>query len=102
MILAVAEEKNPENRIGNTPLHLAAEKGYIQIMEMILAVAENKNQENNIGVTALSLAKQYFSNKEGETNDIKLKELDSMFYPILDFVSIARFLTLSYGYSTKS
>ena len=45
--------KNPEDIIGSTALHLAAQKGRIKIFQMIMARIENKNPKDDGGWTPL-------------------------------------------------
>ena len=58
MILAVVEDKNPEDERGWTPLHVAAKGGHVRICKMILPVIENKNPRTLFGITPISLAQQ--------------------------------------------
>ena len=49
---------NPQDHNDNTPLHFAAEKGYLNICKLIMqnVYVYDKNPENNFGVTPLHLA----------------------------------------------
>ena len=50
--------KNPQNFNGDTPLHIAASKGYFAICKLILQNVSNKNPSNNFGSTPLMIAKE--------------------------------------------
>ena len=43
LIVRYAEDKNPPNSLGVTPLHTAAEKGHFEIFQLILQNAQDKN-----------------------------------------------------------
>ena len=43
LIIDNVEDKNPGNRIGETPLHLAARKGHLSICKLILDNVQDKN-----------------------------------------------------------
>jgi ankyrin repeat protein len=51
-----SEDKNPRNDKGWTPLHFAAQEGYLNICEFIMNLLEDKNPGNNDGWTPLHLA----------------------------------------------
>ena len=50
------EDKNPSDKDGFTPLHVAARHGYLEIYRFIAERVENKNPEDSDGETPLSLA----------------------------------------------
>ena len=47
---------NPANKNGNTPFHLAARKGYLNICELIMEHIEDLQPKNNEGKTPFDLA----------------------------------------------
>ena len=64
LLLTKFENKNPiiddstGNNNGNTALHEAAKKGYLEMCELILKNVEDKNPQNTIGKTPLTLASE--------------------------------------------
>ena len=65
LMLTKLENKNPiilRNRLvhgdNNTALHVAAEKGYLDICRLILKNVQDKNLQNSLGKTPLSLASE--------------------------------------------
>ena len=48
-----AKDKNPQDIHGITPLHKAAEYGFLEICKMILDVVMDKNPQDFCGVTPL-------------------------------------------------
>ena len=58
-IVDKAEDKNPANVNGSTPLHVAAAEGELEIFEMIANKVTNINPRDNVGWTPLHGAAQY-------------------------------------------
>lgn len=56
-LLAVGVDVNVANRFGNTPLMLAAGRGFVQHVKLLIASEANKQGENVLGETALSKAR---------------------------------------------
>ena len=54
-----AEDKNPADIHGNTPLHWAVESGHLAISNLIMKNVENKNPFNNEGIAPLDLARNH-------------------------------------------
>ena len=52
-------DKNPINRYGDTPLHLAAKNGYLEIVKCIMDNIDDKSPKDNQGRTPLHLAAKY-------------------------------------------
>jgi ankyrin repeat protein len=52
------QEINTGNYLGNTPLHIAAERNYPKIVELLLQNGANPCAKNKAGLTPLDLAKQ--------------------------------------------
>ena len=59
---------------GNTPLHLAAQSGHLEICALFLEKLQCKNPENWKGKTPLMLAKEKYPNKSGHKAIIELIE----------------------------
>ena len=57
MIVKNIEDNHPRTTNGNTPLHLAAEKGHIKVCMLIFKRVRIKNPRNNNGKTPLTLAR---------------------------------------------
>ena len=51
--------KNPANNDGDTPLHLAAQHGHLNVCELMIEKVVFKNPSNIQGETPLSFATQY-------------------------------------------
>ena len=56
LIIKNAEEKNPKNNFGNTPLHLAATHGHLEVSRLIMENITQFNPENNFGKTPFDFA----------------------------------------------
>ena len=52
-------DKNPKDNDGETPLHLASEKGHFSVCQLIIENIDDKNPKNNFGVTPLLMAAFY-------------------------------------------
>ena len=52
------ENKNPEDNSGWTPLHVAAQKGHLQVCMLIMDNLDNKNPGDDEGWTPLHWAAQ--------------------------------------------
>jgi len=50
------EENNPPDDYGNTPLHLAAKEGHLDVCRLIMDQVEDKHPRNDAGETPLKLA----------------------------------------------
>ena len=42
-----AEDKNPKDNFGFTPLHLAAENGHLELCQLIIENVQDKNPKNS-------------------------------------------------------
>ena len=49
---------NAKNNTGMTPLMMAAEKGYIELLEVLLTAKADINSKNKAGKSALDLAEK--------------------------------------------
>ena len=49
------EDKNPVNLNGNTPLHLAAERGHLKICQLLVRNGADKNVQNQFGRTPIQM-----------------------------------------------
>ena len=67
MIMELSEDKNPIDKFGSTPLHVAARWGNFNLCKMILEHVDNKNPRNEYGKTPLDHAKE-----QGHENICKL------------------------------
>ena len=50
------ENRNPGNKNGGTPLHIAARRGHLEVYQFIMGKVEDKNPAANNGITLLHLA----------------------------------------------
>ena len=51
-----AEDKNPKDLFGSTPLHLAAHGGHLSIFKLLMRYAKDKHPLDNDGMTPLDVA----------------------------------------------
>lgn len=58
MIIKSLVLKNPKDRNGLTPLHLAAKMGHLRVCELLIDVIKDKNPRDMNGITPLHLAAQ--------------------------------------------
>ena len=58
-----ADDKNPKDISGWTPLHWAASNGHLSVCQLIVENVDDKNPKSNGGMTPLQLA--VFSNHLG-------------------------------------
>ena len=49
----MADEKNPRNKLGETPLHEAARNGHTEIVKIMAPLTDNPNSPANNGVTPI-------------------------------------------------
>ena len=56
-IMDQIEEKNPKDNKGKTPLHYAANYGYVTVFKYIVETVDEKNPTDNDGNTPLDLAR---------------------------------------------
>ena len=49
-------DKNPSNDWGQTPLHIAAEKGFVEICQLLIQNAPDKNPSDKYGQTPMHCA----------------------------------------------
>ena len=56
MIIENLEDKDPVNFFGNNPLHLAAERGHLDICRLLVKSGVNKETQNHAGEIPLNLA----------------------------------------------
>ena len=56
VIIGKIVDKNPANNIGSTPLHYAANNGYLDICRLIINNVDNMLPYNNAGKTPKDLA----------------------------------------------
>ena len=59
--------KNPRDKCGMTPLHMAAQKGHLEVCKMIMECLEDKNPIDRLGETPL-----HFAAKNGHFDTCKL------------------------------
>ena len=52
------EEKNLPDNLGNTPLHVAAKNGHLEVCRAVIGTLDDKNPRNNNGITPFTLAAQ--------------------------------------------
>ena len=49
-------DKNPKNKIGSTPLHIASNFGHLQICELLMINLKDRHPRDSCGLTPLHLA----------------------------------------------
>jgi ankyrin repeat protein len=56
LLLQQCQDKNPEDKNGNTPLHSSALNGHLEVTRLLLQHSRDKNPENKNGKTPLHYA----------------------------------------------
>ena len=56
MIAENIEEKSPKDYWGRTPLHIAAQNGYLDVCKLIAENIQEKNPQDNFGITPIQTA----------------------------------------------
>jgi ankyrin repeat protein len=59
MLQEHAKDKNPADSYGNTPLHMAAMWGHLEIVKLLLEHVKDKNPVNNRQKTPIQIAEEY-------------------------------------------
>ena len=54
--MAKVKRKNPQNKLGTTPLHYACLNGHIEVCRLMVGMLEDKNPQNMFGDTPLHQA----------------------------------------------
>jgi ankyrin repeat protein len=67
LLLEHAEDKNPADKVGRTPLHWAAGEGHLEIVKLLLEHAKDKNPADNEDKTPL-----HWAARNGELETVKL------------------------------
>ena len=70
----MTDNPNAPDKLGETPIHIAAMRGHTEIVKILAPLTDNPNAPNNFGETPIQMA-----NQNGHTEIVKFLSLNTQF-----------------------